>query len=67
MCWTDNPQFSDAIVDYYFAKKLAYHYLRRLRQPITVIIRGRASTSTCRVVVSNDSLSAAKCATASRT
>jgi len=27
------PQFSDAVVDYYFAKKLAYYYLRQSQQP----------------------------------
>ncbi len=28
------PQFSDAVVDYYFEKKLAYHYLKRSQQPL---------------------------------
>lgn len=28
-CW---PQFSDAVVDYYFVKKLAYHYIRLSQQ-----------------------------------
>jgi beta-mannosidase len=28
------PQFSDAVVDYYFDKKLAYYYLRQSQQPL---------------------------------
>ena len=54
------PQFSDAIVDYYFAKKLAYHYLRRVQQPIAVIIGEPGVDKYLPVVVSNDSLSAAE-------
>lgn len=30
-CW---PQFSDAVVDYYFDKKLAYNYIRNCQKPI---------------------------------
>jgi len=32
------PQFSDAVVDYYFGKKLAYYYLRRAQADFTVIV-----------------------------
>ena len=32
------PQFSDAIVDYYFNKKLAYYYIRRVQQPVCVMV-----------------------------
>ena len=32
------PQFSDAIVDYYFGRKLAYHYLWRSQRPVSVIL-----------------------------
>ncbi len=28
------PQISDAVTDYYFSKKLAYHYIRRSQQPV---------------------------------
>lgn len=28
------PQISDAVVDYYFVKKLAYHYIKRSQQPV---------------------------------
>ena len=30
-CW---PQFSDAIVDYYYDKKLAYYYIKNCQKPI---------------------------------
>ena len=33
-CW---PQFSDAVVDYYFVKKLAYSYLKRSQTPICLM------------------------------
>jgi beta-mannosidase len=33
------PQMSDAIVDYTFAKKLAYGYLWRAQRPLTLILR----------------------------
>jgi len=50
------PQFSDAIVDYYFGKKLAYHYIRRVQFPVCVII-GEAGTEKYRpLVIANDSL-----------
>ena len=32
------PQFSDAVVDTYFGKKLAYHYLWRIQRPVCVIV-----------------------------
>lgn len=35
-CW---PQFSDAIVDYYFTKKLAFDYVRRAQQPLLLALR----------------------------
>lgn len=35
-CW---PQFSDAIVDYYFRKKLAYDVIKRLQQPLLLALR----------------------------
>ena len=34
-CW---PQFSDAVVDYYFSKKLAYYYLKRSQQPLLLLM-----------------------------
>ena len=32
------PQISDAVVDYYFDKKLAYYYIKRVQQPIAVLM-----------------------------
>ena len=48
------PQFSDAIVDYYFNKKLAYYYLRRVQEPICVMV-DEPRNWRCRVVVGDDS------------
>ena len=31
------PQFSDAVVDYYFEKKIAYDYIKRSQAPFTII------------------------------
>lgn len=33
------PQFSDAVVDYYLDKKLAYYYIRRSQQPVCLMFR----------------------------
>ena len=30
------PQMSDAVVDYYFTKKLAYHYIKRSQAPFVI-------------------------------
>jgi len=48
------PQFSDAIVDYYFNKKLAYYYIRRVQQPVCVMV-DEPQEWHVRVVVGNDS------------
>lgn len=48
------PQISDAIVDYYFGKKLAYHYLKRVHGQLAVIIREPGAWNAS-VVVANDS------------
>jgi beta-mannosidase len=34
-CW---PQISDAIVDYYFNKKLAYYYIKRVQEPFCIMV-----------------------------
>lgn len=34
-CW---PQFSDAVVDYYFTKKIAYHYIKRVQNPVCIMM-----------------------------
>ena len=49
------PQFSDAIVDYYFGVKLAYHYIRRVQQPVSVIVGEPGPGKRLPVIVSNDS------------
>lgn len=35
------PQFSDAVVDYYGTKKLAYSFIRRCQQPICLMLEER--------------------------
>lgn len=32
------PQMSDAVVDYFFRKKLAYHYIRRCQRPFALMM-----------------------------
>jgi len=49
------PQFSDAIVDYYFTRKLAFPYLKRVHKPLCVIVCEPENGKT-EVMVSNDSL-----------
>ena len=49
------PQFSDSVVDYYFSIKLAYHYIRRVQQPFTIMVR-EPENWYCEVVAGNDSL-----------
>jgi beta-mannosidase len=51
-CW---PQFSDAIVDYYFDKKLAYGYLKRAQVQLLGIV-GEWKDWGHSVVMANDSL-----------
>ena len=48
------PQFSDAVVDYYYVKKLAYYYIRNIQQPVLFIISDPESWC-CPLTVSNDS------------
>ena len=48
------PQFSDAVVDYYYGKKLAYHYIRRVQAPVCLMISEPADGQV-RVVAGNDS------------
>jgi beta-mannosidase len=33
------PQISDAVVDYYLSKKIAYHYIKRSQAPVCMIVR----------------------------
>jgi len=48
------PQFSDAIVDYYFTKKLAYFYLQRVHQDLCIIM-AEPEAWNCAIVACNDS------------
>jgi len=54
------PQFSDAVVDYFFGKKLAYHYIWRVQRPVCVIIGEPGSGKYLPVMVSNDTRSPAE-------
>lgn len=49
------PQFSDAVVDYYFNKKLAFQYLQNVHRDLCVMI-DEPSDWHVRVVLSNDTL-----------
>ena len=49
------PQFSDAIVDYYFDKKLAYDWIRRSQQDV-VLCMGEIADWKAPLVVCNDTL-----------
>ena len=49
------PVISDAIVDYYYSKKLAYHYIKRVQTDVCVMI-GDATENGHPVVIVNDTL-----------
>ncbi len=49
------PQFSDAVVDYYYVKKLAYHYIQRSQQPLCLMI-DEPENGMCSLVGVNDTL-----------
>ncbi|MCL1858517.1 MAG: hypothetical protein FWF92_04715 [Oscillospiraceae bacterium] len=50
------PQFSDAIVDYYFDKKLAYYFIKNSQEQLTVILREPDNWKQ-EIVIVNDYLS----------
>lgn len=54
-CW---PQFSDAVVDYYYVRKLAYYYIKNAQKPLSLIISDPEAWH-CRLTASNDAPSAA--------
>jgi beta-mannosidase len=37
------PQFSDAVVDYYFARKLAYSFIQRAQAPLCLVLKEPAN------------------------
>ncbi len=49
------PQFSDAVVDYYWREKIAYHYIFRVQRPVCVMIGEAGSGKYLPVLVGNDS------------
>lgn len=55
-CW---PQFSDAVVDYYMTKKLAFYYIRRVQQPLCLMI-SEAADGMHRILLDNASSSHAE-------
>ena len=50
------PQFSDAVVDYYWEKKLAYYYIKRVQEPLCLMVRELNDWS-AELVMGNDSCS----------
>jgi beta-mannosidase len=50
------PQMSDAVVDYYFTKKLAYDFIKRVQQPVCLMF-GDPSDWFLPLYVSNNTLS----------
>ncbi len=53
------PQFSDAIVDYFFGKKLAYHYIRRSQESVCLMVREPENWAV-EVMAGNDSNQASR-------
>ena len=51
------PIISDAVVDYYGRKKLAYHYIKKSQQPVCIIV-GEAIAGKHSIYVVNDTLTA---------
>jgi len=49
------PQMSDAVVDYYYVKKLAYEYIKRSQQPFAIMMREIESWNSA-LVAANDTL-----------
>lgn len=49
------PQMSDAVVDYFFEKKLAYYYIKRSQEPFALMIDELANWNYT-LVASNDTL-----------
>jgi len=49
------PQMSDAVVDYYYEKKIAYDYIKRSQQPFALMC-SEISSWNVNVIASNDTL-----------
>ena len=48
------PQFSDAVVDYYYNRKLAYFNISRSQTPVCVMFRDPANSKRMELVVANE-------------
>lgn len=49
------PQFSDAVVDWYYDKKIAYYYIKRVQQPVCVMV-SEMEWWHHNIVITNDTL-----------
>lgn len=49
-CW---PQFSDAVVDYYYGKKLAYNYVKRAQEPVCIMF-SEPESDYIKIIAGND-------------
>ena len=49
-CW---PQFSDAVVDYYFDKKLAYYYIKNVQKDLCLMVEDPTEWN-ARLILGND-------------
>lgn len=47
------PQVSDAVIDYYYNRKLAYHYIKRSQQPVCLMF-DEPENGKCRLMAVND-------------
>lgn len=47
------PQFSDAVVDYYYEKKLAYYYIKQVQQPV-LLAMAEPENWACQLQLVND-------------
>jgi beta-mannosidase len=54
------PQFSDAVVDYFFEKKLAYHYIWRAQRPLCLFMGEPGAGKYLPLIVSNDTRQSAE-------
>lgn len=50
-CW---PQFSDAVVDYYFSKKQAYFHIKQSQQPFCIMVSEKDKDGNRDLVAVND-------------
>lgn len=50
------PQFSDAVVDYYFRKKLAFHYVQKSQDKVLICMEENENRSGLQVYLVNDTL-----------